>query len=307
MVPELTHAHPACGSRRGRWRCRTARSSSWRSRAGRSRRSPRTGPRRRSPARRRPQRRGAGPRRAPVRLQQRRLPLDAAGDGERPAPDRDRGGLFRRPHRGRGPLDRRGGGPLSRLRRAPALRPERPRLRRAGRFYFTDLGKVRHRDQDRGAVYYARADGSLIRGGRLPDLHAERLRPVAGRERPLRRRDRDRAPVGLRPHGTGGDRPPPVPFAPWRPAGDGVAGATTGSTRWRSMPRGTSASRPLVNGGITIVSPDGASVRTIPMPERWVTNICFGGPDLRTAYITLSSTGRLVSLPWERRASRSIT
>ena len=32
-----------------------------------------------------------------------------------------------------------------------------------GGFYFTDLGKVRERDQDRGAVYYARADGSSIR------------------------------------------------------------------------------------------------------------------------------------------------
>jgi gluconolactonase len=56
----------------------------------------------------------------------------------------------------------------------------------------------------------------------------------------------------------------------------------------------------LVNGGITIISPDGQSVRHVPMPERWVTNICFGGPGLRTAYITLSSTGRLVSMPWER-------
>jgi gluconolactonase len=60
----------------------------------------------------------------------------------------------------------------------------------------------------------------------------------------------------------------------------------------------------LVNGGITIVSPDGASARHIPMPERWATNICFGGPDLRTAYITLSSTGRLVSMPWERAGLR---
>jgi gluconolactonase len=31
-----------------------------------------------------------------------------------------------------------------------------------GGFYFTDLGKVRGREMDRGAVYYARADGSFI-------------------------------------------------------------------------------------------------------------------------------------------------
>ena len=29
------------------------------------------------------------------------------------------------------------------------------------------------------------------------------------------------------------------------------------------------------------------------------TNICFGGDDLRTAYITLSSTGRLVKTQWD--------
>ena len=31
-----------------------------------------------------------------------------------------------------------------------------------GGFYFSDLGKVRTREMDRGAVYYAKADGSFI-------------------------------------------------------------------------------------------------------------------------------------------------
>ena len=35
------------------------------------------------------------------------------------------------------------------------------------------------------------------------------------------------------------------------------------------------------------------------MPERMPTNICFGGPGMRTAYVTLSLTGKLVSLPWD--------
>jgi gluconolactonase len=35
-----------------------------------------------------------------------------------------------------------------------------------------------------------------------------------------------------------------------------------------------------------------------------VTNICFGGDDLRTAYITLSLTGRLVSCRWPRPGLR---
>jgi gluconolactonase len=34
------------------------------------------------------------------------------------------------------------------------------------------------------------------------------------------------------------------------------------------------------------------------------TNICFGGPDLKTAYVTLSGSGRLVALEWERPGLR---
>src|SRR5262245_59988707 len=38
----------------------------------------------------------------------------------------------------------------------------------AGGFWFTDLGKTRERDADRGAVYYARADGSMIKEAIFP-------------------------------------------------------------------------------------------------------------------------------------------
>ena len=38
----------------------------------------------------------------------------------------------------------------------------------AGGFWFTDLGKTRERDADRGVVYYAKADGSMIREAIFP-------------------------------------------------------------------------------------------------------------------------------------------
>jgi gluconolactonase len=56
----------------------------------------------------------------------------------------------------------------------------------------------------------------------------------------------------------------------------------------------------LHNGGITVISPDGLSVEHVAMPDRFTTNICFGGADLTTAYITLSVTGRLVAVDWPR-------
>src|SRR5918995_4704481 len=37
-----------------------------------------------------------------------------------------------------------------------------------GGFYFTDLGKRRNREMDRGAVFYAKADGSLLREVAFP-------------------------------------------------------------------------------------------------------------------------------------------
>jgi gluconolactonase len=56
----------------------------------------------------------------------------------------------------------------------------------------------------------------------------------------------------------------------------------------------------LHNGGITVIAPDGTSVAHVAMPDAFTTNICFGGTDLRTAYITLSQMGRLVAMPWPR-------
>ena len=34
----------------------------------------------------------------------------------------------------------------------------------------------------------------------------------------------------------------------------------------------------------------------VALPDRFTTNICFGGPDRRTAYVTLSGSGRLIAI-----------
>ena len=56
----------------------------------------------------------------------------------------------------------------------------------------------------------------------------------------------------------------------------------------------------LVNGGITVLSPGGDLVDHVPLDDPLVTNLCFGGDDRRTAYVTCSATGRLVAVPWPR-------
>ena len=57
----------------------------------------------------------------------------------------------------------------------------------------------------------------------------------------------------------------------------------------------------LVNGGISVVDGEGGElVEFVQTEDILTTNICFGGEDLKTAYITLSGTGRLVSMDWSR-------
>ena len=56
----------------------------------------------------------------------------------------------------------------------------------------------------------------------------------------------------------------------------------------------------LVTGALSVISPAGELLDQVTLPDPMVTNVCFGGPDLRTAYATLSATGRLVSFEWAR-------
>lgn len=52
--------------------------------------------------------------------------------------------------------------------------------------------------------------------------------------------------------------------------------------------------------GITAFSPDGAESELFPTADPLTTNICFGGEDGRTAFVTLSGTGQLVAFEWPR-------
>jgi len=47
-----------------------------------------------------------------------------------------------------------------------------------------------------------------------------------------------------------------------------------------------------------VIAPDGTVLRQVMLPDPVATNICFGGSDLKTAYITLSGTGRLWRSNW---------
>ena len=59
----------------------------------------------------------------------------------------------------------------------------------------------------------------------------------------------------------------------------------------------------VVNGGISIIEPDG-SLEHFAIPDSMCTNIAFGGTDMRTAWITASSTGKLYRVEWPRSGLR---
>jgi gluconolactonase len=62
-------------------------------------------------------------------------------------------------------------------------------------------------------------------------------------------------------------------------------------------------------GGVTAIAPDGSASEHLALDDFLVTNICFSDrtpdgeddPERRTAYITCSSSGRLVAARWPRR------
>ncbi len=56
----------------------------------------------------------------------------------------------------------------------------------------------------------------------------------------------------------------------------------------------------LVNGGVTVISPEGELVDFYGTGDVLTTNICFGGPDLKTAWVTSSGFMKLLKMDWPR-------
>lgn len=162
-----------------------------------------------------------------------------------------------------------------------------------GGFWFTDHGKTRPRERDRTGVYYATVDGKHI---------TEVIFPLEG------------------PNGIGLSPDESTLYVAETPTGRCWAydlsgpGEIDSSARPRMMAQipdhhlfdslavdgqGNVCVATILKGGITIHSSDGETARHVPMPDPLTTNICFGGEGLKTAYITLSMTGKLVSCEWE--------
>ena len=168
-----------------------------------------------------------------------------------------------------------------------------------GGFWFSDLGKNYGRLSDRGAVFYARADGSMIREAAFPVLTPNGV-GLSSDGRTLYVAETETARLWSWPIlGRGELAKQPFPS----PHGGRFLGNPGGYQRFDSLAveaDGNICVATLVNGGITVFAPSGEIVEFHSAPEGFCTNIAFGGPDMRTAFITLSGYGQLVAVDWPR-------
>jgi gluconolactonase len=171
-----------------------------------------------------------------------------------------------------------------------------------GGFWFTDNGKRYARSEDVGSVYYARCDGSHI---------VERVYPKSHPNGIALSPDQKTLYVAETMSGRVWRYPVTVPGECDVPPGllnpSALLYGAPGFDLYDSMAveaGGNICVATLGRGGITVLSPDGAVVEHVPLPDPGTTNIAFGGEDMRTAYVTLSCTGQLVRLRWPRPGLR---
>lgn len=167
-----------------------------------------------------------------------------------------------------------------------------------GGFWFTDHGKNRSRDRDRTGVFYAKASGDYIEEVIFP-LEAPNGIGLSANNDELYIAETPTGRLWAYPlSGPGqlkGERLD-------RPDGGRVIAGRNAYFMFDSLAvdsDGGVCVATLIDGGITTLYPDGRAPKFLPMPDRLTTNICFGGTDLKTAYVTLSSTGQLVAVDWD--------
>jgi len=166
-----------------------------------------------------------------------------------------------------------------------------------GGFWFTCFGYSDGETRRLGGIYYARADGSQI-----TRVRSEQISPNG---------------IGLSPDQTTVYWADSMLQKLWALdlEGPGRAPAEAGHLAGRvvvTLPGfqwfdslaveadGRVSVATLFNGGITTIDPASGAFEHAAFPDPVTTNICFGGADMRDAWVTCSSTGRLYRLRWPR-------
>lgn len=173
----------------------------------------------------------------------------------------------------------------------PLMGPNDVTMDGQGRLYFTDF--------QGGAVYRIDAPGELTRILSAPEVERPNGIQISPDDRTLYLVEANGAEGGARmiraydlsPDGTVSNMRVHYDFYPGRSAdgmsidveGNLYASAGMNSTRQTSETLDTRT-------GVYVISPEGSLLNFIPIPEDYITNNAFGGPDMKTLYITAGKT-----------------
>jgi gluconolactonase len=170
-----------------------------------------------------------------------------------------------------------------------------------GRIYFTDRPPMKPPPDQTGinAVYRIDSDGTVTQILKEPEIERPNGIVISPDDKTLYLIEAHIAKGGarniraydLQPDGSVTNMRVLYDFAPGR-GGDGMTVDTQGNLYVAAglhLPRG-SAETMDNQAGMYVISPQGKLLRFISVPEDLLTNVCFGGPDMKTLYVTAGKT-----------------
>jgi gluconolactonase len=184
---------------------------------------------------------------------------------------------------------------------APLKSPNDVVIDGKGRIYFTDMGGNRTPPvpAGHGAVYRIDPDGKLNRVLVSPEIEKPNGLTISPDDKKFYLIEANGAEGGARlirsydltPGGVPGNMKVHYTFSRGRSA-DGMTIDAAGNI-WAAAglhrQRGTAETLDT-RCGVYVISPEGKLIKFIPVPEDTITNVAFGGPDLKTLYITAGKT-----------------
>jgi gluconolactonase len=173
----------------------------------------------------------------------------------------------------------------------PLVGPNDVTIDGRGRLYFTELNGA--------AVYRIDALGHIAKILGAPDVRSPNGIQISPDDRKLYLVEANQAQGGprlirsydLQPDGTVRKMRVLYDFSPGRSA-DGMSIDTQGNlyaSAGMNQLRGTWETLDTKTG-IYVISPEGKLLQFLPIPEDFITNNAFGGPDMRTLYVTAGKT-----------------
>jgi sugar lactone lactonase YvrE/ABC-type molybdate transport system substrate-binding protein len=173
----------------------------------------------------------------------------------------------------------------------PLVGPNDVTIDGKGRLYFTELNGA--------AVYRIDAPGQVSRILAAPDVRSPNGIQISPDDRFLYLVEANTAKDGprlirkydLQPDGTVRNMRVHYDFSPGRSA-DGMSIDTEGNlyaSAGMNQLRGTAETLDTKTG-VYVISPEGRLLKFLPIPEDFITNNAFGGPDMKTLYVTAGKT-----------------